>query len=289
MTPGAGEPEPCWARTPQRTPTPTARARAATATSTSPRPVHRRKALVGEVALSAFSSPSTALRRCSMPAEACSVLSSTAAPPLWLRASGTQRADRLGQLSRSTRRSASERHRPAPGMSAPSRLALYNPRCTVSAPFAKSQCSSSCQGGPHAHLRPRRPPSPHRPPRGGAHRWPVGLLLPCPLPTGRQARCCNPARALVYLGDAALAQEIVAQAQDVARHRSTGSGQRLGLLAAGAGLAFNGGHGHWGGRDCHLSLWTEPLAALARAVWQAVRQGLHKEAPEPPPVRRRPW
>jgi hypothetical protein len=99
---------------------------------------------------------------------------------------------------------------------------------------------------------------------------------PCP-------RCSNPARALVYLGDASLAQEIVAQAADAARHPSTGSGQRLGLLAAGAGLALNGGHGHWGGRDCHLSLWTEPPAALARAVWQAVHQGLYKDAPELPP------
>jgi hypothetical protein len=49
----------------------------------------------------------------------------------------------------------------------------------------------------------------------------------------------------------------VAQAEDEARH--------LGLLAVGAGLALNGGHGHWGGRGCHLSLWTEPPAALARA------------------------
>ncbi|OFW63147.1 MAG: hypothetical protein A2Y74_03225 [Actinobacteria bacterium RBG_13_63_9] len=91
---------------------------------------------------------------------------------------------------------------------------------------------------------------------------------PCP-------RCSNPARALVYLGDAALAGEVVAQAGDAAR--------QLGLLAAGAGLALNGGHGHWGGRDCHLSLWTEPPAALARAVWQALHQGLYKEAPELPP------
>ena len=91
---------------------------------------------------------------------------------------------------------------------------------------------------------------------------------PCP-------RCSNPARALVYLGDAGLASEVVAQAQDVARH--------LGLLAVGAGLALNGGHGGWGGRDCHLSLWTEPPASLARAVWQAVHQGLYKEAPELPP------
>jgi len=77
---------------------------------------------------------------------------------------------------------------------------------------------------------------------------------PCP-------RCSNPARALVYLGDAGLAGEVVAQAEDEARH--------LGLLAVGAGLALNGGHGHWGGRDCHLSLWTEPPAALARAIWEA--------------------
>ena len=87
-------------------------------------------------------------------------------------------------------------------------------------------------------------------------------------------RCSNPARALVYLGDAALASEVAAQAEDVARH--------LGLLAAGAGLALNGGHGGWGGHDCHLSLWTEPPAALARAVWQAVHQGLYKEAPDLP-------
>jgi len=73
---------------------------------------------------------------------------------------------------------------------------------------------------------------------------------PCP-------RCSNPARALVYLGDSALAQEIVAQAEDIARH--------LGLLAVGAGLVLNSGHGHWGGRDCHLSLWTASSAALARA------------------------
>jgi hypothetical protein len=73
---------------------------------------------------------------------------------------------------------------------------------------------------------------------------------PCP-------RCSNPARALVYLGDSALASEVVAQAEDEARH--------LGLLAVGAGLALNGGHSHWGGRDCHLSLWTEPPAALAGA------------------------
>lgn len=90
---------------------------------------------------------------------------------------------------------------------------------------------------------------------------------PCP-------RCPNPARALVYLGDAALASEVMAQAQDEARH--------LGLLAVGAGLALNGGHDHWGGRDCHLSLWTEPPAALARAVWEAIHQGLYKDAPELP-------
>jgi hypothetical protein len=60
---------------------------------------------------------------------------------------------------------------------------------------------------------------------------------PCP-------RCSNPARALVYLGESALVGEVVAQAEDV---------------------ALNGGHGHWDGRDCHLSLWTEPPAALARA------------------------
>ena len=83
---------------------------------------------------------------------------------------------------------------------------------------------------------------------------------PCP-------RCPNPARALVYLGDAALAGEVVAPAGDAARHPSTGSGQRLGLLAAGAGLALNGGHGHWGGRPPqadHLSLWTEPPPIPAR-------------------------
>jgi len=91
---------------------------------------------------------------------------------------------------------------------------------------------------------------------------------PCP-------RCSNPARALVYLGDAALASEVVAQAEDEARH--------LGLLAVGAGLVLNGGHGHWGGRDCHLSLWTEPPAGLARAVWEAMHQGLYKEPPELPP------
>jgi hypothetical protein len=51
---------------------------------------------------------------------------------------------------------------------------------------------------------------------------------PCP-------RCSNPARALVYLGDAALAGEVVAKAGDAARN--------LGLLAVGAGLALNGGHG----------------------------------------------
>jgi len=98
-----------------------------------------------------------------------------------------------------------------------------------------------------------------------------GLLVcyyPCP-------RCSNPARALVYLGDAALTSEVVAQTEDEARH--------LGLLAVGAGLALNGGHGHWGGRDCHLSLWTEPPATLARAVWEAVHQGLYKEAPDLPP------
>ncbi len=82
---------------------------------------------------------------------------------------------------------------------------------------------------------------------------------PCP-------RCPNPARALVYLGDAALAQEIVAQAQDEARH--------LGLQAVAVGLVLNRGHGHWGGRDRHLSLSTEPPAAVARAVWEAVHQGL---------------
>ena len=90
---------------------------------------------------------------------------------------------------------------------------------------------------------------------------------PCP-------RCSNPARALVYLGDAALASDVVAQAEDQARHP--------GLLAVGTGLILNGGHGHWGGRDCRLSLWTEPPAALARAVWEAVHQGLHKEAPDLP-------
>jgi hypothetical protein len=91
---------------------------------------------------------------------------------------------------------------------------------------------------------------------------------PCP-------RCSNPARALVYLADSALASEVVAQAEDEAR--------RLGLLAVGAGLVLNGGHGHWGGHDCHLSLWTEPPAGLARAVWEAVHQGLYKDAPELPP------
>jgi hypothetical protein len=50
---------------------------------------------------------------------------------------------------------------------------------------------------------------------------------PCP-------RCSNPARALVYLGDAALASEVVAQTDDTARHP--------GLLAVGAGIALNGGH-----------------------------------------------
>jgi len=59
------------------------------------------------------------------------------------------------------------------------------------------------------------------PPDGGPSGPIDGQLVcyyPCP-------RCSNPARALVYLGDAALAQEVAAQAQDVARH--------LGLLAAG--------------------------------------------------------
>ena len=75
---------------------------------------------------------------------------------------------------------------------------------------------------------------------------------PCP-------RCSNPARALLYLGDAALANEVVVQAQDTGRH--------LGLLAAGAGLALNGGHRGWGGRPPqadHLSLWTEPPPIPAR-------------------------
>lgn len=90
---------------------------------------------------------------------------------------------------------------------------------------------------------------------------------PCP-------RCSNPARALVYLGDAALASEVVAQDEDVARH--------LGLLAVGAGLALNGGHAGYGGRDCHLSLWTEPPAALARAMWEVVHQGLPQDVPDLP-------
>ena len=51
---------------------------------------------------------------------------------------------------------------------------------------------------------------------------------PCP-------RCPNPARALVYLGDAGLASEVVANAEDTTRH--------LGLLAVGPGIALNGGHG----------------------------------------------
>lgn len=106
------------------------------------------------------------------------------------------------------------------------------------------------------------------PPGGAPIDGQLVCYYPCP-------RCSNPARALVYLGDAVLAQEIVAQDEDVAR--------QLGLLAVGAGLALNGGHGHWGGRDCHLSLWTEPPAALARAVWEAVHQGLYKDAPELPP------
>ena len=82
------------------------------------------------------------------------------------------------------------------------------------------------------------------PPDGGPSGPIDGQLVcyyPCP-------RCSNPARALVYLGDAALAQEIVAQTEDEARH--------LGLLAVGAGLVLNGGHGHWGGRDCSLLLRT---------------------------------
>ncbi len=90
---------------------------------------------------------------------------------------------------------------------------------------------------------------------------------PCP-------RCSNPARALVYLGDAALANEVVAQDEEVARH--------LGLLAVGAGLALNGGHGGYGGRDCHLSLWTEPPAGLARAMWEVVHQGLPQDVPDLP-------
>ncbi len=90
---------------------------------------------------------------------------------------------------------------------------------------------------------------------------------PCP-------RCSNPARALVYVGDAALASEIVAQAEDEAR--------QLGLLAVGGGLALNGGHGQWGGRECRLSLWTGPPDALARTVWEAVHQGLYQEAPDLP-------
>jgi hypothetical protein len=86
---------------------------------------------------------------------------------------------------------------------------------------------------------------------------------PCP-------RCPNPARALVYLGDAALASQVVAQAEDEARH--------LGLLAVGAGLALNGGHGQWGGRDRRLSLWTKPPAALAHAVWNPVATDLGNPA-----------
>ncbi len=90
---------------------------------------------------------------------------------------------------------------------------------------------------------------------------------PCP-------HCSSPARALIYLGDSALASDIVAGLSEVARH--------LGLLAVGKGLALNGGHGQWGGRDCYLSLWTQPPVALARAVWEAVHQGLHREMPEVP-------
>ncbi len=56
---------------------------------------------------------------------------------------------------------------------------------------------------------------------------------PCP-------RCSSPGRALVYLADAALAQEVVARVEGAARHP--------GLLAVGIGLALNGGHGQWGGR-----------------------------------------
>jgi hypothetical protein len=90
---------------------------------------------------------------------------------------------------------------------------------------------------------------------------------PCP-------RCSNPARALVYLGDAALASEVVAQDEDVARH--------LGLLAVGAGLALNGGHAGYGGRECRLSLWTEAPAALAHTVWEVVHQAVHQETPDLP-------
>lgn len=90
---------------------------------------------------------------------------------------------------------------------------------------------------------------------------------PCP-------NCSNPIRALIYLGDASLASHVVARLGDVARH--------LGLFAVGAGLALNGGHGQWGGRDCNLSLWAEPPAALARSAWEAVNQGLYREVPELP-------
>ncbi len=90
---------------------------------------------------------------------------------------------------------------------------------------------------------------------------------PCP-------HCSSPARALIYLGDAALARDIAACLGDMAR--------QLGLVAVGPGLALNGGHGQWGGRDCHLSLWTELPAGLARAVWEAVHQGLYREEPQLP-------
>ena len=83
---------------------------------------------------------------------------------------------------------------------------------------------------------------------------------PCP-------RCSNPARALVYLGDAALASEVVAQDEDTARH--------LGLLVGGAGLALNGGPAGYGGRECRLSLWTQTPAALAGTVWEVVHQAVH--------------
>jgi len=68
--------------------------------------------------------------------------------------------------------------------------------------------------------------------RSGGPSGPIDGQLVCYYPC---PRCSNPARALVYLGDAALAGEVVAQAQDEARH--------LGLLAVGAGLVLNGGHG----------------------------------------------
>ncbi|MGQ9572096.1 MAG: hypothetical protein ACUVV3_02750 [Dehalococcoidia bacterium] len=123
------------------------------------------------------------------------------------------------------------------------------------------------------------------PPRGRIARpgeAPIDGQLVCYYPC---PRCSNPARALVYLGDSALASEVVAQAGDEPRHPSIRSGHRLGLLAAGAGLVLNGGHGHWGGRPPqadHLSLWTEPPAA-SRALEK------RRQAVMPRPFDRSAW